>query len=66
MQAIVVKGDLHQSATTYGKRFVYKSVGSLFGSSDWIHKNFGFTRAACDYSIIDDNLNILDGRITLN
>lgn len=66
MNATVVKGDLHQSATTYGKRFKYKSVGSLFGSSDWIHKNFGFTRAACDYSIVDDEDNTLDGRIILN
>ena len=66
MNATVVKGDLHQSATTYGKRFKYKSVGSLFGSSDWIHKNFGFTRAACDYSIVDDEGNMLDGRVLLN
>ena len=66
MQATVVKGDLHQSATTYGKRFKYKSVGSLFGSSDWIHKNFGFTRAACDYSIVEGKDKILDGRIVLN
>ena len=62
---VFVKGDLHQSATTYGRRFTYKSVGSLFGSSEWIHKNFGNTPAACDYSIVDENGNMLDGRILL-
>lgn len=62
---VFVKGDLHQSATTYGRRFTYKSVSSLFGSSEWIHKNFGNTPAACDYSIVDENGNMLDGRITL-
>lgn len=62
---IFVKGDLHQSATTYGRRFIYKSVGSLFGSSEWIHKNFGNTPAACDYSVLDGDNNILDGKIVL-
>lgn len=62
---VFVKGDLHQSAVTYGRRFTYKSVASLFGSSEWIHKNFGNTPAACDYSIIDSCEHILDGRIML-
>lgn len=61
---VFVKGDLHQSATTYGRRFTYKSVSSLFGSSEWIHKNFGNTLAACDYSIVDGK-NMLDSRIVL-
>lgn len=59
-----VKGDLHQSATTYGRRFKYKSVGSLFGSSEWIHKNFGNTLAACDFTIIDNGL-MFDSRIVV-
>lgn len=63
---VFIKGDLHQSATTYGRRFTYKSVSSLFGSSAWIHKNFGNSRAACDYSIVDETCNMLDGRIVLN
>lgn len=62
---VFVKGDLHQSATTYGRRFTYKSVSSLFGSSEWIHKNFGNTPAACDYSIVDEAGNMLDGRVIL-
>ena len=38
---IFVKGDLHQSALTHGKKFSYWSVGSIFGASEWIHKNMG-------------------------
>lgn len=63
--AVVIKGDLHQSAITYGKRIKYHSVGSLFGSSGWIMKNFGNTKAACDYSIMKDG-QIIDGRVILN
>jgi len=51
-KVVFVKGDLHQSATTEGRRFTYKSVSSLFGSSEWIHKNFGNTPWGCDYSLI--------------
>jgi hypothetical protein len=64
-QIVFVKGDLHQSATTYGKRFKYKSVGSLYGSSNWIMANFGNTRPGCDYSIHElDTNNLMDGVIT--
>ena len=59
---VVVKGDLHQSATTKGKFFTYKSVGSLFGASNWIHANFGKTEWACDYSLLCGSLR-LDGVI---
>jgi len=59
-----VKGDLHQSATTYAKKFRYKSVGSFFGSSEWIHKNFGNTYACLDYDIISSN-QIFEGRLIL-
>ena len=62
-EIIVVKGDLHQSATTYGKLFKYKSVGSLFGSSNWIHANFGSTKWCCDFTIIDEQGDIIDGII---
>ena len=65
-KVVFVKGDLHQSAVTYAKRFVYKSVGSLYGSSDWIQANFGFTKACCDYSIVSKNGDRLDGLVILN
>lgn len=60
-----IKGDLHQTATTYAKRFRYKSVSSFFGSSEWIHKNFGNTKAAVDYEVISGD-NIFESRIVLN
>ena len=61
----VIKGDLHQTATTYAKKFRYKSVGSFFGSSEWIHKNFGNTKAVVDYDIVTPN-GIFESRILLN
>jgi hypothetical protein len=61
----VIKGDLHQSATTYAKKFRYKSVGSFFGSSEWIHKNFGNTKAVLDYDVVTPN-SIFESRILLN
>ena len=60
-----IKGDLHQSATTYARKFRYKSVASFFGSSEWIHKNYGNTKAAVDFDIIDGD-SILETRLILN
>lgn len=62
-ETLIVKGDLHQSATSYAKLFKYKSVGSLFGSSNWIHANFGATKWCCDFTIIDENGDMIDGII---
>ena len=59
----MVKGDLHQSATSYGKLFKYKSVGSLFGSSTWVMANFGFTKWCCDFTLIDEDGDMIDGII---
>ena len=50
-----IKGDLHQSASQYAKRFRYKNVGSIFGSSKWIHTNFGNTKPICDMEILERN-----------
>ena len=60
-----IKGDLHQSATTYAKRFRYKAVSSFFGSSQWIHLNFGDTKAAIDFDIITGD-SIYESRLILN
>lgn len=60
-----IKGDLHQSATTFGKKFEYRSVGSFFGSSEWIHKNFGNTKACVDFDIAIGDI-ILNDRLILN
>lgn len=49
----IVKGDLHQSAHQWGKRFKYVNVLSLFGSSKWIQTNFGSGRAGVEFQIVD-------------
>jgi hypothetical protein len=63
---VFVKGDLHQSALTHGKKFSYWSVGSIFGASEWIHKNMGNSKAFCDYAILHDDGTLLNSRIKLN
>lgn len=63
---IFVKGDLHQSALTHGKKFSYWSVGSIFGASEWIHKNMGNSKAFCDYAILHDDGTFMNSRIKLN
>ena len=50
----VVKGDLHQDATTNGKLFRYRNVPSLFGSSKWIMSNYGLTKPGVGYDIFND------------
>ena len=62
---LFVKGDSHTSAVTYGSNFIYKSVGAFIGATKWSSANFGNTLPVCDYSIIDDDCNILDGQIDL-
>ena len=37
----VISGDLHQAADGYSKNFRYKKVLSQYGSSKWMHTNFG-------------------------
>ena len=62
---LFVKGDSHTSATTYASNFIYKSVGAFIGATKWSSANFGNTLPVCDYSIIDEDCNILDGQIDL-
>jgi hypothetical protein len=64
---IFVKADLHTSATTYGKKFKYRSVGSIFGSSLYCQLNYGNSTPVCEYTIIDrdDKSFQQDGRIIL-
>ena len=62
-----ISGDLHQTSVNYAKRFRYKKVASMYGSSKWIHNNFGNTKAAVDYDIVFKNRKtILEGRVNLN
>ncbi len=48
----VIKGDLHQDAVTFGKRFRLVSNMSMYGSSNWIHTNFGSGVSGVNYEII--------------
>jgi hypothetical protein len=48
----VIKGDLHQDAVTYGKRFRMATNLSMYGSSNWIHTNFGSGTSGVNYEII--------------
>ena len=61
--AHIIKGDLHQPATTFGNRFRYRSVGCMLGSNDWSGANFGDCKATVDYDIISKFGDIWEGRI---
>lgn len=57
----LVKGDLHQSAVQYGKRFKYKNVMSLYGGSAWVAINYGSTSSGIDMEILSE-----DGSSSMN
>lgn len=58
----VIKGDLHQYAVTKAQSFDYISMPSIYGSSEYIVANFGKTRWACGYLVVDNN-NVCSGVI---
>ena len=58
----VVKGDLHNYAYTTGKQFDYISVGSMYGSSNYIVANFGHTKWSINYSVVTED-NMLMGTV---
>lgn len=50
----LIKGDLHQNCSAPCKNIeVYRTVGSLLGSSDWIVDNFELTKASCAFELLD-------------
>jgi len=51
----VIKGDLHQEALNYGKRFRYRNVLSLYGSSAWMMTNFGSGQAGLSNELVWKN-----------
>ena len=61
----VIKGDLHNYAYTTGKQFDYISVGSMYGSSNYIVANFGHTKWSINYTVVNKE-NILMGTIKGN
>lgn len=50
-----ISGDLHQSAETYAKNFRYKKVLSQYGSSKWMHTNFGSGTPGLSSEVYDKN-----------
>lgn len=51
----VIKGDLHNLSEQNTYKIRYKNLPSFFGGSEWIHTNFGPTRAGVSYEIVDAN-----------
>lgn len=51
----IVSGDLHQSAETYAKNFRYKKVLSQYGSSKWMHTNFGSGSPGLSADVVEKN-----------
>lgn len=62
----LIKGDLHQSATQYSRRFRYKNCMSIFGSSEWSMMNFGSGYCGTDIEILLSNGSILEDRVFFN
>ena len=50
-----IKGDLHQNALSTAKRFTYRNVPSLFGSSKWIMSNYGLTEPGVGIDIFSQD-----------
>ena len=60
----IIKGDLHRDNRNFGDNVPirYRNVLSMYGSSKWIHHNFGFNRAGVSYDIVEeDNEDIMEG-----
>lgn len=47
-----VKGDLHQSSEEYSRRFRYKNIMSMYGSSPYIEHNFGPGYSGFEYELV--------------
>ena len=61
-----VSADQHQSLWRKMKRFDYYKVGSIFGSSQWIHTNMGNTKGGMDYQVVYFNGETKQNYIELN
>lgn len=49
----LIKGDLHTESMQLTSSFRYRNVLSLYGSSKWIHSNFGPGMAGVSFDIIE-------------
>jgi hypothetical protein len=52
-----IKGDLHQSNKNTAKKFRYRNVMSMYGSSSWSHHNFGNGKSGVSMDVVDGNSN---------
>lgn len=50
-----ISGDLHQSSENYGKALRYKKVLSQYGSSKWMHTNFGSGTPGLSIELFEKN-----------
>lgn len=48
----VIKGDLHQAGLNYGRRFTYRNVMSMYGSSDYTQTVYGPNPAGISIDIV--------------
>ena len=51
----LIKGDLHNESQQLIQSFRYRNVLSLYGSSKWIHNNFGPGLAGASFDVIEKN-----------
>jgi hypothetical protein len=49
----LIKGDLHNESQQLGQTFRYRNVLSMYGSSKWIHNNFGPGIAGVSFDIVN-------------
>jgi hypothetical protein len=62
-----IKGDLHKHNSEQSTLFRYKNVASIYGSSKWIHNNFGNTKPGYSLEILDlDDNSITEKNLTIN
>jgi hypothetical protein len=54
-QIHLIKGDLHNESQQLSQSFRYRNVLSMYGSSKWIHNNFGPGMAGVSFDVIDKN-----------
>ena len=48
----LIKGDLHNESQQLGQTFRYRNVLSMYGSSKWIHSNFGPGIAGVSFDVV--------------
>ena len=50
-----IKGDLHQTGEEFGKKYRYKNIMSVYGSSSYIQHNYGMGYKGFEFEIFHKN-----------